>query len=183
LVPPAELDRLVETIHENSRGESRKATGAAASNLDLYQVNCTFYDAMARDDARYLLVRAIQFFLPGVPQVYYVGLLAGENDMDLLERTRVGRDINREYFTPDTVRAALAKPVVQALCDLIRLRNTHPAFNGQFELLESADNQLALRWTAGEHAATLKVDLGSGTGELQATGRAAQSFGVTAAAA
>ncbi len=54
LVPPAELDRLVETIHENSRGESRKATGAAASNLDLYQVNCTFYDAMARDDARYL---------------------------------------------------------------------------------------------------------------------------------
>jgi sucrose phosphorylase len=183
LVPPAELDRLVETIHENSRGESRKATGAAASNLDLYQVNCTFYDAMARDDARYLLARAIQFFLPGVPQVYYVGLLAGENDMDLLERTRVGRDINREYFAPDTVRAAMAKPVVQALCDLIRLRNTHPAFNGQFELLESADNQLALRWTAGEHSATLTVDLAGGTGQVQASGQAPRVFGVTAAAA
>ncbi|KPF69273.1 sucrose phosphorylase [beta proteobacterium AAP99] len=183
LVPPAELDRLVEVIHENSRGESRKATGAAASNLDLYQVNCTFYDAMARDDARYLLARAIQFFLPGVPQVYYVGLLAGENDMDLLERTRVGRDINREYFTPDTVRGAMAKPVVRELCELIRLRNTHPAFNGTFELLGGSDEQLALRWAAGEHAATLKVDFASGTGELQATGRAAQSFGVPAAAA
>jgi sucrose phosphorylase len=183
LVPPAELDRLVEIIHENSRGDSRKATGAAASNLDLYQVNCTFYDAMARDDARYLLARAIQFFLPGVPQVYYVGLLAGENDMDLLERTRVGRDINREYFTPDSVRAALGKPVVQALCDLIRLRNTHPAFNGQFELLSSSDDQLGLRWTAGEHVATLKVNFASGTGELQATGRATHAFGVTPAAA
>ena len=56
---------------------SRLATGAAASNVDLYQVNCTFYDALGRDDDRYLLARPIQFFAPGVPQVYYVGLLAG----------------------------------------------------------------------------------------------------------
>jgi sucrose phosphorylase len=87
LVPPGELDQLVERIHANSRGQSRQATGAAASNLDLYQVNCTFFDALGRDDGAYLLARAIQFFLPGVPQVYYVGLLAGENDMELLART------------------------------------------------------------------------------------------------
>jgi transcriptional regulator with XRE-family HTH domain len=68
LVPPAELDALVETIHRNSGGQSRQATGAAASNLDLYQVNCTFYDALGRDDRAYLIARAIQFFLPGVPQ-------------------------------------------------------------------------------------------------------------------
>ena len=71
----------------DSGGDSRLATGAAASNLDLYQVNCTFYDALGRDDDRYLLARAIQFFLPGIPQVYYVGLLAGRNDMELLART------------------------------------------------------------------------------------------------
>ncbi|WP_406811631.1 hypothetical protein, partial [Klebsiella aerogenes] len=82
LVPPEELDALVERIHTASQGESRRATGAAASNLDLYQVNCTFFDAMGRDETAYLLARAIQFFLPGVPQVYYVGLLAGQNDMD-----------------------------------------------------------------------------------------------------
>ena len=39
----------------------------------------------------------MQFFLPGVPQVYYVGALAGENDMELLKRTNVGRDINCNY--------------------------------------------------------------------------------------
>ena len=31
LVPAAELDRLVEIIHENSRGQSRRATGAAGT--------------------------------------------------------------------------------------------------------------------------------------------------------
>ena len=54
----------------------RLATGAAAANVDLYQVNCTFYDALGRDDDRYLLARALQFWTPGIPQVYYVGLLA-----------------------------------------------------------------------------------------------------------
>ena len=86
LIPPEELDALVERIHMNSNGQSRQATGAAASNLDLYQVNCTFYDALGRNDHDYLLARAIQFFTPGVPQVYYVGLLAGENDMALLAK-------------------------------------------------------------------------------------------------
>jgi sucrose phosphorylase len=149
LVPPAELDALVETIHANSRGQSRQATGAAASNLDLYQVNCTFYDALARDDRAYLIARAIQFFLPGVPQVYYVGLLAGENDMALLERSRVGRDINRHHYSRAEIDAALKRPVVQDLLDLIRLRNTHPAFGGQFELQDSDDGVLALRWQQG----------------------------------
>ena len=31
-----------------SGGTSRQATGAAAGNLDIYQVNCTFYDALGR---------------------------------------------------------------------------------------------------------------------------------------
>ena len=76
----------METIHARSNGQSRQATGAAANNLDLYQVNCTFYDALGRRDNEYLIARAIQFFVPGVPQVYYVGLLAGTNDMELLAR-------------------------------------------------------------------------------------------------
>ena len=54
--------------------------GGAARNVDTSQINCTFYDALGADDLKYLLARAIQFFIPGVPQVYYVGLLAGRND-------------------------------------------------------------------------------------------------------
>lgn len=170
LVPPDELDRLVERIHVNSRGQSRQATGAAASNLDLYQVNCTFYDAVGRDDAAYLVARAIQFFLPGVPQVYYVGLLAGENDMALLARTGVGRDINRHHFSRDEIDAALERPVVRDLLALIRLRNRHPAFDGTFELLDGDDGQLSMLWTAGPHRARLDVDLKRPGGTVRCEG-------------
>jgi sucrose phosphorylase len=159
LVPPAELDALVETIHANSQGQSRQATGSAASNLDLYQVNCSFYDALARDDRAYLIARAIQFFLPGVPQVYYVGLLAGENDMALLERSGVGRDINRHHYPRAEIDAALQRPVVQNLLDLIRLRNRHPAFGGTFELQASDDDRLAMRWCQGRTWIALSVGL------------------------
>ena len=169
LVPPQELDRLVEMIHERTHGESRRATGAAASNLDLYQVNCTYYDAMGRDASAYMLARAIQFFLPGIPQVYYVGLLAGHNDMTLLARTGVGRDINRHYYSRIEIEAELRRPVVARLLELIRLRNSHPAFGGTFELGDTADHQLLLRWTIGAHHATLEANLADGTWQLQAS--------------
>jgi sucrose phosphorylase len=157
LVSPEALDQLVETIHQNSHGQSAEATGTAASNLDLYQVNCTFYDALGRDDDAYLLARAVQFFVPGIPQVYYVGLLAGENDMALLKHTGVGRDINRHRYDNAEIAAAMQKPVVAKLIDLIRLRNTHPAFNGRFSY-ESTRDTLQLRWSTDTHAITLRVD-------------------------
>ncbi|HEY8877573.1 MAG TPA: sucrose phosphorylase [Roseateles sp.] len=170
LVPPEELDALVDRIHAASQGESRKATGAAASNLDLYQINCTFFDAMGRDETAYLLARAIQFFLPGVPQVYYVGLLAGHNDMALLARTQVGRDINRHYYGEDEIARDCERPVVRRLIELIRLRNRHPAFGGSFELLDSSDDELSLRWQQGGDWAALRLDFRSGAHELSFSG-------------
>src|SRR5690606_38061454 len=122
-------------------------------------VNCTFYDALGADDSKYLLSRAIQFFLPGIPQVYYVGLLAGRNDLELLGRTNVGRDINRHYYERDEIDRASARPVVQRLFDLIRLRNTHRAFSGRFEVRASADSVLDLRWQNGRDFARLRIDL------------------------
>lgn len=162
LIPARELDALVERIHTNSNGQSRQATGAAASNLDLYQVNCTFYDALARHDNDYLLARAIQFFAPGVPQVYYVGLLAGENDMDLLAKSGVGRDINRHFYSLDEIEEAIRRPVVQSLFDLIRFRNHHPAFSGSFSMRETSDTKIALRWDHGYDWAMLEVDFAAG---------------------
>ncbi len=164
LVVDDEMNELVERMHFNSKGESRKATGAAASNLDLYQVNCTFFDALGRNESAYLVARAIQFFVPGIPQVYYVGLLAGHNDMALLARTQVGRDINRHYYSYDEVLEAMETPVVSRLIELIRLRNSHPAFNGQFHHASPRENILELSWTSGQDFARLKVDLKTKSG-------------------
>jgi sucrose phosphorylase len=161
LIPPQEVDAMIEKMHVNSNGQSRQATGLAASNLDLYQVNCTFYDALGRNDQDYLLARAIQFFSPGVPQVYYVGLLAGENDMALLARSGIGRDINRHFYSLEEVEQAIQRPVVQSLFELIRFRNRHPAFDGTFSLPESGESEIILRWDHGDNWALLKVDFSS----------------------
>jgi sucrose phosphorylase len=169
LVPPDQIDALVERIHVASGGESLLATGAAASNLDLYQVNCTFFDALGRDERRYWLARAIQFFLPGIPQVYYVGLLAGHNDLNLLERTGVGRDINRHYYPRKEILAQLERPIVKDLIALIRLRNEHPAFGGEFKLCDSGPETLLMSWTEGERWTQLEVNLASAEFNLTAS--------------
>ncbi|MGL5817729.1 MAG: sucrose phosphorylase [Phycicoccus sp.] len=161
LLAPAQIDTLVDTIHANSGGTSRQATGSAAANVDLYQVNCTFYDALARSDEHYLLARAIQFWTPGIPQVYYVGLLAGGNDMGLLDRSGVGRDVNRHHYTRDEIDADLRRPVVDALCLLIRFRNRHPAFDGSMEA-DGGGSRLQMVWTHGSDSARLDADLATG---------------------
>jgi sucrose phosphorylase len=162
LLQEQRIHDLVEGIHERTRGDSRAATGAAASNLDLYQVNTTFYDAFGRDDARYVAARTIQVLLPGIPQVYYVGLLAGENDLELLAATGQGREINRHRYTAAEVDAALGRPVVRAQLELLRWRMVEPAFDGTFELLDSADHELALRWSSPASTVERVIDLRTG---------------------
>jgi len=169
LLTPAQVDALVDGIHQRSGGQSRQATGWAASNVDVYQVNCTYYDALGRDDSAYLLARAVQFFTPGIPQVYYVGLLAGHNDMDLLARSGVGRDINRHSYTRDEIDRDLARPVVVALVALIRFRNGHPAFAGECEV-GGDGSHLILTWTVGEQSASLDADFATGRATLTWTG-------------
>ncbi len=168
LLTPAQIGQLLTAIHRGSGGTSRLATGAAASNVDLYQVNCTFYDALGAEDPRYLLARALQFWVPGTPQVYYVGLLAGHNDMELLHSTGVGRDVNRHCYTLAEVTGAARRPVVQALFGLIRFRNTHPAFGGTFQISASGAH-LQAAWTHRDHVAHLDAYLDSGEGRLRWT--------------
>jgi sucrose phosphorylase len=175
LLTSDEIDALVKTIDQRSRGESRLASGAAASNVDSSQINCTFYDALGRRDAEYLVARAIQCFVPGIPQIYYVGLLAGHNDVGLLRRTGVGRDVNRHYYTDDELRLDLARPVVQSLLALLRIRNTHPAFQGTFDALESASDRIAFTWTNHDAFARLDVDLTGMCASITCSSRGAQS--------
>ncbi|GAA3670493.1 sucrose phosphorylase [Microbacterium marinilacus] len=168
LLAPAQIDALVEGIHRNTGGESREATGAAASNLDLYQVNATFFAALGSDDERYLLARAVQFLLPGVPQVYYVGALAGGDDMELLAETGVGRDINRHRYAEAEVDAAFERPVVRALRALMRLRSLHPAFGGEFRS-EGGAGRLVLAWDSGADRLRLDAIPGEGLVTLEWT--------------
>ena len=171
LVPDEDVDNLVNTIHANTHGESQAATGAAASNLDLYQVNSTYYSALGCNDQHYLAARAVQFFLPGVPQVYYVGAVAGRNDMELLRRTNNGRDINRHYYSTAEIDENLERPVVKALNALAKFRNELSAFDGEFSYEVDGDTSITFRWTAADGASTaaLTFEPGRGLGTDNAT--------------
>lgn len=133
--------------------------GHVAEGFNAHQINITYYDALGCDDEAYLAARALQFFAPGVPQVYYVGLLAGENDDAAVVAQRDGRAVNRHNYTVAEVEDALRKPVVRRLRDLIRFRNTHPAFGGELHVLDSGDTELRLEWRNGDAVARLNVDL------------------------
>ena len=127
--------------------------------FNIHQIRCSYYSVLGCDDTAYLAARAIQFFVPGIPQVYYVGMLAGENDLESVKRTGEGREINRHNFTLEEIEQSVKKEVVQKLIDLIRLRNTHPAFNGAFTAGSCGDQDLVLLWEKDEDFTELVVKL------------------------
>ena len=127
--------------------------------FDVHQVRGTYYSMLGCNDDAYLAARAIQFFAPGIPQVYYVGLLAGENDYAAAEKSGEGRDINRHNYTLEEIARDANKPVVQRLVKLIDFRNQHPAFDGSFKVLDSGNQNILLRWEQAEHFCELSIDL------------------------
>jgi sucrose phosphorylase len=62
----------------------------------------------------------------------------------------------------EEIDRAVKRPVVQALFELIRARNNHPAFNGSFSMPESPDHKIALRWENGRDWVMLEADFASG---------------------
>lgn len=119
-----------------------------------HQINATFFSVLGADTTRMLLARALQVFLPGEPQFYYVGLLGGLDDRELFARTGQGRDVNRHSYTRDEVLQALETPVAQGQLELARLRR-HPAFDGEFSWSQPDDASLALSWRNGDRTASL----------------------------
>jgi sucrose phosphorylase len=79
--------------------------------------------------------------------------------MELLERSGVGRDINRHSYTMAEAVSSLDRPMVQRLLELIRLRNSHPAFNGTYSVESVAQNLLSISWKLDSHWIALSVDL------------------------
>lgn len=162
LLSDEEIEAAKEALYTRGANVKKVYNSTAYNNLDVYQLNCSYYSALGDDDAAYLLARAIQFFAPGIPQVYYMGLLAGENDIALLEKTKIGRNINRRYYSYKDAEAQLQRPVVQKLIRLMEFRNECEAFNGAFEILEDENpGRLTLQWRNGGFVARLEADLGS----------------------
>jgi sucrose 6(F)-phosphate phosphorylase len=130
-----------------------------SNGFDVHQIRGTIYSLLGCNDNSYLAARAIQLFTPGIPQIYYVGLLAGKNDETTMSKTGDGREINRHNYSIEEIDEEVRKPVVMKLLRLIHLRNSHPAFNGMFTINQNSNQEVSITWTNQEMYATLYVDL------------------------
>jgi sucrose phosphorylase len=159
LLDDAEMAAIFERAAHATDGESTAASRLPAWTMVPHQINSTFFSVLGQDPTRYLLARAVQLFTPGLPQIYYVGLFGGTNDLALYARSGEGRDVNRHHYSEEELAACLGSDITREQLDLVRLRTTHPAFAGEFTLTPAGGSQLELAWVAGPHRATLIADL------------------------
>jgi sucrose phosphorylase suc13P len=127
-----------------------------------YQVNATYYSALGEEDKRMLLARAIQIFMPGKPQVWYLDLFAGKNDHEAVKRAGAGghKEINRTNLTTKEMEAGLQRDIVLKQLEMLRFRHTFPVFSNESEFsMKCTGSKIFMEWKNKEERAVLKADL------------------------
>lgn len=138
-----------------------------------YQVNATYYSALGEDDAKLLLARAIQIFMPGKPQVWYLDLLAGKNNYEAVKQAGSGghKEINRTNIPLQKAMSEIQQNVVQQQLRLLKFRNNFEAFgfDANLHILKNKPELLTLRWDKNGNVATFKANLKDYTFTIHAT--------------
>ncbi len=158
LIPEERIGALIDTV---------VARGGYVKNLHgqknmYYQVNATYYSALGEEPRKMLLARAIQMFMPGKPQVWYLDLFAGKNNHKAVELAGPGghKEINRTNLSLDELEVGIKEEVVKEQIRLLRLRKINPIFdkNAKIDIM-SKDNKLSITWTYNEKSISLQADL------------------------
>jgi len=160
LLDEAQIEALVNRIIDRG-GRTKNLYDAEGRKIAYYQVNATFFSALGENEMKLRLARAIQLFMPGIPQVWYLDLFAGKNDYAGADRGGTGghKEINRTTLEPQDIEYGIQRIVVRDQLELIRLRNNSPAFDGVLTVRDSAEHELRLTWTHGDCRASLDANL------------------------
>ena len=169
LLPEERIQALMDALV--SRGGYVKDLHGAKNVY--YQVNAAYFSALGEEERKLLLARAIQVFMPGRPQVWYLDLFAGKNDYEAMRRAGAGghKEINRTNLTAEDVAAGLERPVVLKQLALLKLRSECPAFHPEADIdVQAEGSDLCLRWRHDGHEAALRADLAAGGYEITVDG-------------
>ncbi len=160
LLDDADIEEMMALILERG-GRVKNLYGADGKKISYYQVNATYFSALGENEQKLLLARAIQLFMPGTPQIWYLDIFAGTNDHQAADKAGAGghKEINRTNLSLKDIEAGLKKEVVRQQLAMIRLRNTCKAFAGKVEFEESSETELTITWRNEAAFATLKADL------------------------
>lgn len=161
ILPEADIQNLIDLV---------VARGGLVKNLHgqrnmYYQVNATYFSALGESEQKLLMARAIQLFMPGKPQIWYLDLFAGKNNYEAVKRAGASghKEINRTNLTSDEITDALKKEVVQKQIEMIRFRNTCKAFEEGAKIsIEEEDGVLRIIWSKGIFSAELVADFING---------------------
>ena len=160
LLSDEEIDATIDEIMDRG-GRVKNLYGPDGKKISYYQINATFFSALGEDERKLRLARAIQMFMPGIPQVWYLDLFAGKNDYEAADKGGPAghKEINRTTLANSDIDQGLSRIVVRDQLELMRLRNKSPAFQGALEIHDSARHRLHLTWTHHGCVATLNADL------------------------
>jgi len=160
LLEDNEIEDVMSKIMERG-GRVKNLYDPSGKKISYYQVNATFFSALGEDEQKLLLARAIQIFMPGIPQVWYLDVFAGKNDYEAADRggNAGHKEINRTTLTMEDVEAGLKKHSVLSQLELIKLRNTSTAFSGTIRINETSDKEIDIKWINQNDFAHLNANL------------------------
>jgi sucrose phosphorylase len=160
LIEDEAIEQLMAIVLKRG-GKVKNLYGPDGKKVSYYQINATFFSALGESEKKLILARAIQVFMPGIPQVWYLDLFAGKNDHDAVERAGEGghKEINRTNLDLDFIKENLNTPVVKKQLDLLRFRNSSKAFSGKLSVKSTKHHVLDMFWENGRDFAHLVADL------------------------
>ncbi|MFB0910455.1 MAG: glycosidase, partial [Flavobacterium sp.] len=108
-----------------------------------------------------LLARALQMFMPGIPQIWYLDIFAGKNNYQAADNggSAGHKEINRTTLSMRDIEQGLKTDIVKNQLKIIRLRNTSDAFLGKVEINDAYDDVIDLKWVNNKTVAHLKANL------------------------
>ncbi len=162
LLEDEEIEEIMNTILKRG-GRVKNLYDPLGKKISYYQVNATFFSALGEDEQKMLLARAIQIFMPGIPQVWYLDIFAGKNDYKALDKggSSSHKEINRTTLTLNDIEEGLKKDSVIKQLEMIRLRNTSKAFLGKVKINDVSEDEIDILWKNKNHTAHLKANLQS----------------------
>jgi sucrose phosphorylase len=162
LLEDAEIESIMNTIMERG-GRVKNLYDPSGNKISYYQINATFFSALGENEQKLLLARAIQMFMPGIPQVWYLDIFAGKNNYEAADNggSAGHKEINRTALSMNDIEEGLKTEIVKKQLEIIRLRNTSDAFSGEVEINDFVDDILDIKWTNGTSIAHLIANLNS----------------------
>ncbi len=158
LIPEERINALLDTIV--GRGGYVKELHGAENMY--YQVNAAYFSALGENEKKFLAARALQLFMPGKPQIWYLDLFAGKNDDEAVKRAGAGghKEINRTNLTREQVEKNISLSIVKKQLQLLRFRKTNPAFAFDSRIHVTCDgDKMSFEWTKGINRAKLIMNL------------------------